>query len=97
MRLQMAICRYCGEELERRDGEWVTKYGNDPQCDESPYDNHAMQPAVQPFCSQCDASHDAADCPHRPVLGEAVSGTVAPLVPAREHDTEWDRDKGRWW
>jgi hypothetical protein len=33
-------CRHCGEAIERRDGEWLTKYGNDPQCDESPNDNH---------------------------------------------------------
>lgn len=40
-------CRYCGDVIERRESdespdrmEWVTKYGNDPQCDASPSDNH---------------------------------------------------------
>lgn len=40
-------CRHCGEDIERRESddrpgtmEWVTKFGNDPQCDASPSDNH---------------------------------------------------------
>lgn len=34
------LCVHCREAIERRDGEIVTKYGNDPQCDSSPNDNH---------------------------------------------------------
>lgn len=37
------ICRYCHEEVDKRDGEIVTRFGNDPQCDESPTDNHRMK------------------------------------------------------
>lgn len=40
-------CRHCHEAIERRESddrpgtmEWVTKFGNDPQCDASPSDNH---------------------------------------------------------
>jgi hypothetical protein len=33
-------CKFCSEVIERRDGELVTKFGNDPQCDESPNNNH---------------------------------------------------------
>lgn len=34
------LCVHCGEAIERRDGEVVSKYGNDPQCDASPSDSH---------------------------------------------------------
>lgn len=37
------VCRYCHEEVERRNGETVTRHGNDPQCDESPDSNHRMK------------------------------------------------------
>lgn len=37
------MCRYCHEEVDRRDGEVVTRFGNDPQCDESPDNNHRMK------------------------------------------------------
>jgi hypothetical protein len=37
------VCRYCHEQVDRRDGEVVTRYGNDPQCDESPDNDHRMK------------------------------------------------------
>jgi hypothetical protein len=37
------LCAHCGEAIERRDDEIVTKYGNDPQCDESPNCNHRFR------------------------------------------------------
>lgn len=32
---------------------------------------------TDPFCSQCDVTHDAADCPHR----EALAPRPAPRLP----------------
>lgn len=37
------LCVHCREAIERRDGEIVSKYGNDPQCDASPSDNHRFR------------------------------------------------------
>lgn len=37
------LCAHCGEAIERRDGEVVSKYGNDAQCDASPNDNHRFR------------------------------------------------------
>ncbi len=34
------VCVYCGEPIEYRDREWVQKFSNDPQCDDSYNNNH---------------------------------------------------------
>jgi hypothetical protein len=58
-------CRHCGEAIERRESddrpgtmEWVTKFGNDPQCDASPSDNHGPAPVKMDVANIIQESRD---------------------------------------
>ena len=55
---------------------------------------------TKPFCSQCDASHPAAECPHRAVLDPGAEPASDPetlaALAALPRDEDWDREKGRW-